>query len=558
MKNTKYKNILTAATTLLMSVTACNQAISQTLEVPTAGQILKQTLPEEYPLKISENQSTDIPSPSLLKEQPGGMKVQLTSIQFSGNTVYSNSELATVIGDIRGQEFDLGQLRGLANVISEHYRNNGYLFAKGFLPAQQLNNGVLNIAIAEGYYGDVRIEGEAEIELAGFVNPLSPGSIIRAKELQQTVSILHDIPGFSIKSLMKPGAIAGTGDLIIDMDKVAGRSSFVSLDNYGSRYIGPYRLMGYVGDNNVLSAGDQLQGSILISNEHLLFGSLNYDRLVGYKGMRMGMSLLKTDYQIAEIDASLQGLDAQGIARVTALNASYPLVRDKQQKVDLQVQLKYKQFTDTSIGISASKNALVVPMSVHFNWQDAFSGGGITYGRIEATVGDLTIQTLSAREQDQRTANTQGFFSKLNIDISRLQKIDEKLTLFAHVQGQWSNTNLDSSEDMSLGGAQSVRAFPSGEAASDKALMSQIEIRYAMGEASAFVFYDVAMGWKNAKRWDPINNRRTLSGIGIGVRASYKELSYEVTAAKRLVGGASQSDNTNRSPMLWANFRHAF
>ena len=124
MKNTKYKNILTAATTLLMSVTACHQAISQTLEVPTAGQILKQTLPEEYPLKISENQSTDIPSPSLLKEQPGGMKVQLTSIQFSGNTVYSNSELATVIGDIRGQEFDLGQLRGLANVISEHYRNN--------------------------------------------------------------------------------------------------------------------------------------------------------------------------------------------------------------------------------------------------------------------------------------------------------------------------------------------------------------------------------------------------------------------------------------------------
>jgi hemolysin activation/secretion protein len=62
------------------------------------------------------------------------------------------------------------------------------------------------------------------------------------------------------------------------------------------------------------------------------------------------------------------------------------------------------------------------------------------------------------------------------------------------VQEQLGRKNLDSSEDISLVGADSVRAYPNVEAYSDKTVVRQYELRFAGADATPHLFCDLAQG----------------------------------------------------------------
>lgn len=552
MKITQYKKTGLLIALLLASINA------KAVDIPSSGEVLRENKPAVDKFVLPSQEGVNIPSPRMLDEKPGGVKISLKQIKFEGNTVYSSEELRLALGDVSQTTFDLGGLRGLANKISDYYRNNGYSFARAFLPAQSLTSGVLSIGVAEGYYGDVSVTGVDQGVLSAFASELEAGALIESKLLERKILIMQDIPGIKIFPVMRPGEALGSGDLNIIATRDKKPSAFVSIDNHGSRYTGAYRLRGYFSDNNLLSTGDQLQANLLLSDESLVFGSVAYDRLVGYKGWRAGASFIKTDYQIAEIDRSLKGVDTQGIAQISSLTASYPLIRSQHKNVNLFFQVDYKQFTDKSLGIETSKHTYAVPIGLNFNGQDSYFGGGLTYGSLQATVGNLTIESSAAKNLDKATAKTSGHFIKFNLDITRLQNLRENVTLFVNMRGQWANNNLDSSEEMSLGGAQAVRAYPSGEGSADRALLGQVEVRYSLPMLTPFVFYDVASGWINSTPWDRADNKRTISSAGIGFRSAYKQLSGELLAAFRLDGGQPLSDTEDKSPRIWTNLSYHF
>ena len=65
------------------------------------------------------------------------------------------------------------------------------------------------------------------------------------------------------------------------------------------------------------------------------------------------------------------------------------------------------------------------------------------------------------RLNDAVTGRTAGHFGKWNLDLTRLQHIDDRLALYLSYSRQWAEKNLDSSEKFSLGGPSGVRAIPS-------------------------------------------------------------------------------------------------
>lgn len=59
-----------------------------------------------------------------------------------------------------------------------------------------------------------------------------------------------------------------------------------------------------------------------------------------------------------------------------------------------------------------------------------------------------------------------------------LQAFNQGWSLYANLEAQSADKNLDSSEKFFLGGAQGVRAYPLGEAAGDEGAMATLELRY--------------------------------------------------------------------------------
>jgi hemolysin activation/secretion protein len=161
-----------------------------------------------------------------------------------------------------------------------------------------------------------------------------------------------------------------------------------------------------------------------------------------------------------------------------------------------------------------------------------------------------------------KSAKTDGSFDKFNLDLARIQSLSSSLTLYGRFSAQMARKNLDSSEDFGLGGANGVRAYPSGEAYGDEGWLTQIELRYSVGPYAPFVFYDVGDITTNAKPWqDAVANERKLAGAGFGLRYQRGPWSADVALAWRLEGGLPQADTQDKrinGPQAWMNLAYKF
>ncbi len=176
--------------------------------------------------------------------------------------------------------------------------------------------------------------------------------------------------------------------------------------------------------------------------------------------------------------------------------------------------------------------------------------GKVTFGSLSWTTGRLK------REATNDNLNTRGSFSKLNVDVARLQALPNGFTAYGRVSSQNASKNLDSSEDMVIAGANGVRAYPVGELSGDEGWLTQLELRYSLGEYAPYAFYDHARIRVNADGTGP---SRTLAGYGLGMRYQRGSWSADVALAWRSQGGRPVDANErDAKPRVWVSMDYRF
>src|SRR5690606_5778587 len=104
--------------------------------------------------------------------------------------------------------------------------------------------------------------------------------------------------------------------------------------------------------------------------------------------------------------------------------------------------------TNTSV-----KNIHVGKFGMEGLLSDNWLGGGVSNAAAGLTVGHLDLSDNPGNAAlDAVTADTAGGYTKLTGEISRLQTLNEMLQLHIGVNVQAALQNLDSSEQISLGG----------------------------------------------------------------------------------------------------------
>ena len=454
--------------------------------------------------------------------------------------------------------------QGLAERISAYYRATGYPFARAFLPPQPLNTGVLRIDVVEGQYGKVTVSGDTKLAPAaqGYLARLKPGQAIESTELERATLILDDLPGVKVTPIIRPGQELGTGDLDVNVSRARAISGDVGVDNHGNRYTGQYRLHANLQWDSPFLLGDQITVRSLLSDENMWLGSLGYSLPVGSSGLRAQVNYARTSYELGKDFATL---DATGTADVISAGLTYPLRRSQRSNLTIGASLQHKKLHDEQ-GAAASDNRKLsnsIPVSLQFDHRDVFGGGGITYGTLVYTLGELKLDAGLQASDIASRQDTRGKFSKLNLDVARVQALPAGLSLFGRFSGQWADRNLDSSESFSLGGPFGVRAFPSGEGNGDAGWLVQAEVRYTMGDFMPYVFHDNGRAAINARasRILPVvtDNHRTVGGGGVGLRYMRNDVwNADVNVSWRTQGGKPESDTSDRNPRVWFTLSYAF
>lgn len=481
---------------------------------------------------------------------PAGASITVTALHITGQTRYSEQALIAVGGFTPGSALTLSQLRAIAAKIAAFYNAHGYFLAQAYLPAQDIKGGQVAIAVIEGQYGKIALDNHSRLvpSVANRVlSGLNEGDVVESAKLERRLLLLSDLPGVRVKSTLAPGTAIGSSDLIVGLTPAPLVSGSVEVDNAGNRYTGAYRFGGTLNLNDPTGLGDLLSLRILASTGGLVYGRAAYQVPIG--NLTLGVAYSHIGYQLGR---EFKSLDADGIADVASLYASYPLVRTRDANLYAVAGFDAKKYEDRVhlTDTQSDRKSHVVTGGFNADERDGFAGGGSTTTAVTWSYGKLDIETPVDRALDATTAHTQGHFNKVAFSAARLQTITGPLSLYGAVRGQVALNNLDSSEKMELGGAYGVRAYPEGESYGDQGYVATAEARLALqrwtkhipGQFQVIGFVDVGQVAYAKTPWFTGPNVAHRSGVGAGVTWSGPErILISATYAHKLGGEQATS-----------------
>lgn len=525
---------------------------------PSAGGQIQQIPPSPTLEKIApdiEVQQGQVPA----TVESNTARIQVNTLHLTGQSLYSEAELLALTGFTAGAQLNLSELQAMAARIADFYHANGYFVAQAYLPAQTIQDGAVTIAVVEGRYGDITLRNQTNLSngLAdGLLGGLNSGDVIDREPLENRLLLLSDLPGVNVKSTLVPGASVGAADLIVDVTPGRRITGSIDADNAGNYYTGEYRLGGTLNINNLAGLGDVATFRLLTSFDGLDYARAAYQLQLGRA--TAGVAYSRLEYELGK---EFEDLGAEGTADIVSVFGSYPLIRSRKTNLYAQLGYDYKTFEDRFdfIPLVTEKNANVLMASLHGNHRDELGAGGLSAASLTWYTGEIDIETPSVRAVDSLTARSNGHYDKLGINVMRVQQLNDIVSLYGSISGQWASKNLDISEKMSLGGMYGVRAYPQGEAFADEGYLATLEARVLVadfsereaGQVHLIGFVDSGTVTLNKNPWDDADNRRTLSGAGVGVNwAEYNNFSVKAYYAHKL-GSEDATSAPDSSGHFW-------
>ena len=533
---------------------------AQAQVTPDAGSILREQQKPvlEVPARPAPSIKLDEPARPALK--PSTATFALKAFRVSGNSVFTEAELLAQVSVWVGKEVSFADLDQAASRLSRYYRERGYLVARAYLPAQDIKDGVVEIAVIEGRFGKVNLDNRSRVRdgVARSHTDGLPGAVVTESGLERKLLLLNDLPGVGdARATLRPGANVGESDVTVELAPSPFASGSVEFDNFGNRFTGANRLTGKLNLLSPLGLGDLLSAQLTKGFNGLEYGRIAYQLPVGGDGFKLGAAYSHTAYELGK---SFSALGASGDADSYTVNVSYPFIRSRNLNLYGQAAIEHRDFQDRlSLTATVSDRATrAATLTLSGDARDALLGGGITVFSAGFSSGRLDLETPAVRVVDDVTARTNGHFDKWNFNVLRLQSLGERLSAYVSLSGQKGGKNLDSSEKFVLGGANGVRAYPQGEAAGDSGYVATMELRYTLniaalpGVLQPFFFVDNGGVTVNENPFAAGANTRHLSAGGLGLTwVKAGDFQLKLTLATRLGEQRSTSSDTDRHTRGW-------
>jgi hemolysin activation/secretion protein len=553
---------------LVSTVLASGFSVLASAQVlPNAGALLNESQ-QRKPVPTTPESAT--PTPSSLGAAAASpptsdaLMVHIKAISFSGDVDLVESEsLSTLTQPLSGQTIDHAGLQRLTDTITRYLRGRGYVLARAWLPPQDLTDGTLRIELARGKLESgkdrVRVDGSTRSSNQRLqdiaASALPEGQALQAKDLERALLLINEQPGIHARGTLDKGSDPGTSRLLISAEQGSLLHGTASIDNYGSRSTGIGRAYAGLRLDDPLGVGDQfsLGGSKTSGSDAIDAG---YSQPLTSSGLRLSFDASQLRYHVDQDDYRM--LDLRGEAKIGSVRLRYPLILARTQSLGVAGTYTFKSMQDNAMGQNVRDHKLdSFALSLDGNRFDGLWGGGNMSGSVIVTHGqlDLSGNELDA-QADSLTAQSAGSFTKLNLNLSRLQSLgnDSDWSLYAGLAMQLANNNLDSSEKMLLGGPTGLRSYPVGEASGDEGAMGTLEFRRFLeagipnGKLQALVFLDAGQIKLHQSPWSGsvVNaegaNSYHLASVGIGANL------WSGNWALRAAMAHGLGDNPGRTP----------
>lgn len=547
--------------TIALSLLSATFLLAATPNIPTSGDILRQVEPPKIPKKetpLVEIGGVQKYAP-MMQDDKSGKTIFVKSFKIKGAIHMSQNQLQALLSSYANKDLTFKQLQEAASVVTKAYRENGYFVARAYIPAQDMKEGIVEIAIIEGEYGKFILDNKSRVKdyivQAMLDDAKNRDNVVSTSTLERSMLIINDTPGAKVVAAdVMPGEAVGTSDFAIKTEASPLYDGYLLGDNYGSKYTGNNRVMAGVNLNSLAGIGDKLSLTGLITNgSDLMNGRVAYSVPLMANGLRGEVGYSKTKYQLVNL-VNTPDNSFDGTSSAIDATLSYPIMRTRIETLKASATLSSKKMSEYALSAATNDKdvqSLALNLS-HSKDLRVFSTDAKINSSLTFTTGKLDINNNAVLVTDKAGDFTNGNYNKLGALVSAafLLSQDFSLNTTVAVQKALGGKNLDGSEDFSVGGSNGIKVFPDGELSAENGYLFNIEGFYNLPIIDNYshkigLFYDRGEANMNDSSNNVTFKTRALQDVGVGYYASYKNFFAKAQAAY-IVGNEKVLSETNR------------
>lgn len=507
--------------------------------------------------------------------QPGG--VTGDGIDTGRVDVLDEAAFRALVAPYLGQPLSLDRLNEIVSLTVVYFREHDHPLVDVIVPKQDITNGTVQILVMEFTAGTIRAEGNQwfsdDLLLAGIRT--HRGDRIRASSLLDDVNALNQNPFRRVDLVYQRGERVGESDIVLrTIDRFPLRV-YTGFENTGTPTSGTGRLMAGFNWGNVFGIGHMLNYQITGSSDALPWrskpeaeGRPDEPRYLAHSGsytapLPWGDRVNLFGAYSRTVPTLADSLNMTGISWQVGARYTAPLPRMGDYRHELSLGADFKR-TNNNLDFGGTRiygNDIDIAQGVAEYTGRLSDGWGSTGFSLSVIASPGGVTPGNTRDAFTGGGGRDGsrphyYYGRLGFD--RQVTLPYGFGLSARGQAQIASAPLQSSEQMGIGGASTVRGYKERAANGDSGLLLSTEVllpdigiagllsgQAGIGQSlRPHIFFDTG---RVANRTDVGGQARsvTLSSVGAGFRyalESYVSASFDYGVQLRPVSAGTPRD----------------
>ncbi|MDR1491775.1 MAG: hypothetical protein LBT05_03515 [Planctomycetaceae bacterium] len=465
------------------------------------------------------------------------------SIQGQNLNILRNGSFNNIVNTYLGRPVSIASLNSLARDVILYYKDAGRPVVDVSVPEQDITNGVVFIVVTEAKIGRITVEGTQYFNpgvLARYIN-LCRGRQIAESEMLEELRWLNESVFRRVNIDMRPGQSFGETDIAFKVKDRFPWQFYAGYNDTGTRATSLERLsIGAVWGNafnrdHTLSYQFTTSPNFKDVISHSAVYAIpraNKDRLIfygSYATMQPNIAPFQHDGFYTEL----------GFLYDKKLQTHY-FDEKSWYEHRFHAGFQFKELNNTlDFGgyhfATSTRPADVAQIELGYNAKLYDDNGFWMLGaNFYVSPGKFSQGNYDNIFTAYRPgAESQYAYARLRLERYR-DLFCKKFRLYLKGEGQAANKNLFTTEQIGMGGTNSVRGYDSYQLNFDNALLFTAELQTApqtlglsrcfrtreLDQFQAVVFYDHGMGWNNHRMasWDYKSDY--VNSVGVGLRYS--------------------------------------
>jgi hemolysin activation/secretion protein len=454
-----------------------------------------------------------------------------------GLPLLEQKDFSSVIEPLIGKAISTDLLNTIGNAIAAYARAHDRLITKVIVPNQVVSDGTVRLVVVFGRFSDIEIKGNRwfSSDLLEQRLGIKPGDEVRLSLLEEAVNWANTNPFRRVKVFVDPlNNQPGKANLLVGVQEVWPWRFSVSVDNYGNDVLGKRHYIAGVQAGNLWGRDHQASYQFVTTDDINVYQA----HVFGYRVPLPWRHFIEVSGSLVRVNAvfgNQREFTQTGRNESASLRYTIP-IRNGDNPVEVHAgfdaklgnnNLEYggiERYPRTAETYEINTGGSAVFHDKH--------GATVVAASVLASPGGLGSRNNTETYEIARFGSTPRYVYA-SLSLQRLLDLTHNWELTTRFTGQKASANLLGSEQMTAGGAASVRGFNTNIYAGDEGFvlnndllapsistpLQRLSKKLPPLETRFVAFYDVAQLWlKHRYAFDvPM---RPLASAGLGLRMS--------------------------------------